>query len=746
LLFSLDTACARYTAILVPKKAGYWWLHILFFISGFPALLYQIIWQRALFAIYGVNIESVTVVVSAFMLGLGLGSLAGGWLSRRDMPLLATFASIELSIAVFGLISLQLFHWVASFTAGASAMETGLITLGLILAPTILMGATLPVLVTHLVRYSGNVGRSVGSLYFVNTLGSAVACWLAAEVTMRRLGMSGSVKMAAGLNTFVALAVLVLQARGRSTEAANRDSSPPAKHPLRLLAFPLAAALAAITGFISLCQEIVWYRVYSFVTGGSPKTFAHVLAAFLAGIACGSLVARRVCTSEAKAGALLRRVAILVMCANLLGFLTAPLVAFAVRHVDYVMTLPLIAVTAGLLGSTFPLLNHIAVPLGPRVGEGLSWLYLSNIAGSAVGSFVLGFVLMNLWGLQTIELGLALMGVGVGLALLMAGRPAQSNRLVTTAAGVVVCIGFIVSSHPLYATVYEQLQWKSAYRPGGRFTDLVETRSGVIAVAADRTIYGGGVYDGKLITDIHETDALLRPYSISFLHPNPKEVLIVGLAGGAWAEVIANHPQVQRVTVVEINPGYLTVIRRYPDVAPVLSNSKVEIFIDDGRRWLVRFPQRKYDLIVMDTIYHWRANATNLLSREFLELARRHLKPGGILYYNTTHSGDVELTGVTCFPYALRFGPLLAVSDDPIPTGKERWRRTLTAYQLEGKPVFDPADPDDRERMDEILAYADTLEARAYDPSGIETADSIRRRTRDKRIITDDNMASEWTR
>ena len=121
---------ARYTAKLVPKKAGYWWLHILFFVSGFPALLYQIIWQRALFAIYGVNIESVTVVVSAFMVGLGLGSLAGGWLSRRDAPQLVIFALIELSIASFGVISLRLFHWVASFTAGAPAIETGLITLG----------------------------------------------------------------------------------------------------------------------------------------------------------------------------------------------------------------------------------------------------------------------------------------------------------------------------------------------------------------------------------------------------------------------------------------------------------------------------------------------------------------------------------------------------------------------------------------------------------------------------------------
>ena len=680
------------------------------------------------------------------MLGLGLGSLAGGWLSERSVPLLVIFALMEFSVALFGVISLGLFHWVASFTAGAPAIETGVITLALILAPTILMGATLPVLVAYLVRFSGNVGRSVGSLYFVNTLGSAAACLLAAEVTMRKLGMSGSVRLAAGLNTLVAVAVLWMYVHG--TRAAAVCEASEEKRPVGLIPLPVAATLAAVTGFISLCQEIIWYRVYSFASGGGAKSFAHVLAAFLAGIALGSLVARRICsdTPQSITRLLLRRIALLMVAANLIGFLTVPLIGFAVRHVNAELTLPLIALTAGLLGAAFPLLNHIAVPSDRRAGAGLSWLYLSNIAGSALGSFLVGFVLMDVWSLRTIEMALAMLGVAVALTLWMGGRPARFGRWTAAAAGVALSIGVVLSCRPLYAAIYEQLQYKSAYQPGERFTDIVETRSGVITVDADRTIYGGGLYDGKLITDVTETDALLRPYSISFLHPDPKEVLIIGLAGGAWAEVIANHPQVERVTVVEINPGYLTVIRRYPEVAPVLTNPKVEICIDDGRRWLVRFPRRKYDLIVMDTIYHWRANATNLLSREFLELVRRHLKPGGILYYNTTHSGDVELTGVTVFPYGLRFGPLLAVSDSPIQTDKERWRRILLGYRLEGEPVFDPTDSDDRARLDEILAYADTLERPVYDPRSMETAESIRRRCRGNRIITDDNMASEWTR
>jgi predicted membrane-bound spermidine synthase len=729
---------------MVVEKTGESWLHVLFFFSGFPALLYQIVWQRALLSIYGVNIESVTVVVSAFMLGLGLGSLAGGYLSRREAPLLVVFALMELSVAGFGLISLHLFYWAASFTAGTSAIKTGMISFALVLVPTILMGGTLPVLVAHRSRLSGNVGRSVGSLYFVNTLGSAVACFLAAEVTMRRLGLSGSVMLAAAINTLVAVAVLCMRRQSAGIAKPITQAMPSAG----LIGLPLAIALAAATGFISLCYEIIWYRVYSFTTGGSPKSFAFVLGAFLMGIAFGSLLARRMCldVSSVRPAAILQRIAALVLFANLAGFLTVPFVASAVKYVNYVLTLPLIAIAAGVLGAIFPLLCHIAVPADRRVGAGLSWLYLANIIGSALGSFVVGFMLMDIWTLREIVLALALMGTGVACAVWMAESSNPARRLVTLAASAGLCAAFLLASRPLFANAYERLQKKAAYRAGEQFTDIVETRSGVITVDPDRTISGGGAYDGMLITDITETDTVLRPYAISFFHPDPKDVLLIGLAGGAWAEVIANHPRVAHVTVVEINPGYFTVIRKYLEVAPVLSNPKIEMFVDDGRRWLVRYPDRKFDLIVMDTTYHWRAHATNVLSREFLDLARKHLNVGGVLYYNATHSGDVELTGVTQFPYAIRFGPLLAVSDSPMQTDKQRWRQVLTAYRLDGKPVFDCADEDDRARLDEVLAYADTLDSRAYDRAGMENAAHIRARNQGKRIVTDDNMASEWMR
>lgn len=190
------------------------WIYLVFFLSGFAALLYQIVWQRALYAIYGINIESVTMVVTAFMLGLGLGSLAGGEFSKvPSRPVLLVFSLVELGIGLFGSVSLAVFHHVGHATLGMSALGTFFVTFLLVLVPTLLMGSTLPLLVAHLVRSTGNVGKSVGSLYFVNTLGSAFASAAAVLFVMGRAGQTGSVRVAAAMNVVVSLLAYVAHRR-----------------------------------------------------------------------------------------------------------------------------------------------------------------------------------------------------------------------------------------------------------------------------------------------------------------------------------------------------------------------------------------------------------------------------------------------------------------------------------------------------------------------------------------------------
>lgn len=184
-------------------------LFSVFVLSGVSALIYQMVWQRALLTIYGSNVESVAMVVAAFLMGLGIGSLAGGWISKSARwPLVVLFALIELGIGGYGLISLRLFHWFGGLTANLDAWLVGVMAFALIFVPTLLMGSTLPLLVAHEVRSVKHVGGAVSALYFVNTLGGALGTFLAVYFVLGALGMSGAVLLAASINATVAAVVM----------------------------------------------------------------------------------------------------------------------------------------------------------------------------------------------------------------------------------------------------------------------------------------------------------------------------------------------------------------------------------------------------------------------------------------------------------------------------------------------------------------------------------------------------------
>lgn len=185
-------------------------LHVVFVLSGAAALFYQLIWQRTLLIIYGSNSESVSLVVTAFMVGLGLGSLAGGKLSviARLSPVLC-FSAAELLIGVYGFFSLGLFHWVGNLTLGVNLLGTGVLAFLLVFIPTSLMGATLPLLVAFRINSTGDTGRSVSLLYFANTLGAGVGALVAAFILLPNLGLAGSVRMAALVNVASALLIFL---------------------------------------------------------------------------------------------------------------------------------------------------------------------------------------------------------------------------------------------------------------------------------------------------------------------------------------------------------------------------------------------------------------------------------------------------------------------------------------------------------------------------------------------------------
>ncbi len=225
-------------------------------------------------------------------------------------------------------------------------------------------------------------------------------------------------------------------------------------------------------------------------------------------------------------------------------------------------------------------------------------------------------------------------------------------------------------------------------------THIVENRYGIVAEAADGAVYGGGIYDGHFNVDpMHDNNGIIRIYGLSLFHPRLHDVFMIGLASGSWAQVVANDPNLRRLTIVEINPGYLPLVRERPEVASLLKNPKVTIVIDDANRWLKRHPAARFDAIVANATYHFRANASNLLSVEFNRMIAAHLNRGGVYLYNTTDSQRVQRTGCESFRFGYRFFNFMLTGNDPIPIDSAEWRKTLTAYRIDGRPSYDLATP-----------------------------------------------------
>jgi spermidine synthase len=323
-------------------------------------------------------------------------------------------------------------------------------------------------------------------------------------------------------------------------------------------------------------------------------------------------------------------------------------------------------------------------------------------------------------------------------ALIVASLQATlRERLYRGGVALGVLVAGIAAISLLAPRVYENLQHRSF--ADHDFAHIIENRSGIITVDTDGTVFGNGMYDGRFNTSLKtDSNGIIRPYALSLFHAAPRDVLMIGLASGSWAQVIANNPAVRSLTVVEINRGYLDLIESQPEVRSLLRNPKVRVIEDDGRRWLGHHPEMNFDAIVVNTTFHFRANATNLLSREYLALIKRHLNPGGVSFYNTNNSRRVQRTACTTFLHGARFTNHMVVSDMPIDWNFARWRDVLERYTIDGKSAFDPNNAVDREHLDALMHEY------SRDGSMVEECPQLLAATAGRIPVTDDNMGTEW--
>lgn len=323
-----------------------------------------------------------------------------------------------------------------------------------------------------------------------------------------------------------------------------------------------------------------------------------------------------------------------------------------------------------------------------------------------------------------------------GVILLAAPISARSTAVYLGFMALAV-IGMNVFYDGMYAQILERFHYKTSYGADRNYKYSVQNRTGIIAVERDVSdiIYGGGVYDGRFNIDpVLNANDIQRAYMIAALHPNPREVLEIGLSSGSWTRVISNHPGVKKLTVVDINPGYVEIIERYREISGILRDPKVAVYFDDGRRWLNRHPEAKFDLIVSNTTFHWRSFSTNLLSEEFLQICKTHLKPGGVLYYNATFSEDVAYTGAMVFNHLVSYKNFIAVSDSPFVMTPVERRDNLSKFANDGRSVF---------KQDSLILQKVLSDLSKTVMS--DRAEEIRALPHLLRI-TDDNMVTEYKR
>jgi spermidine synthase len=630
----------------------------LFFCSGASALIYQVIWLRKLGLVFGVTVFAASTVWASFMSGLAIGSLLAGAVADRVRRPLLWFAGAEALIGVSALLTpfgLDLFQsWYASIHPSiphnAFALTTlrVMATLAVLFVPTVLMGATLPLVIKSSLIRSARLGPRVGTLYATNTAGAIIGTLGAGLFLIPRFGMGDALLYAAVLNLSVAAcAVLVALAQGRmnagvtpAEEAAGDTAlTDDLARPARLTVL----AVFAVSGFTSLAIEVIWFRVIVLLIRPTVYGFAMMLAILLFGIAAGSYLAAPLLRRPRRwmlplAIIELAMAVVAVFSVQLLTFHPA-LVAWAVpRFGTIIPSYHVVALLASLL-TIFPtaLLMGIAFPIGLRlwtgehddpahVGRRIGIFYSLNVTGSIFGSLAAGFVLLPLLGSgQSLVLVAALIFCS-GLALLLHAGLAGRQRFAAVAVAVAAFAGtaaavedpfdlFLRLRYPNQEVVWreEGIQGTvSVHRDGEHLLLHLEGNHQASDI--------GGARGG-----IHRTIGHL-PMA---LHPEPREALVIGLGGGATAGAVSTHEGVQ-VDVVELSPGVVRAAEFFAHInEDVLNRPNVRVLVDDGRNYLLTTP-KKYDVITADLILPIFSGAGNLYSVEYFRLVRDGLKNDGM--------------------------------------------------------------------------------------------------------------------
>ncbi len=657
-------------------------LSLVFLLSGAVSLIYQIVWQRLLTVYYGVGAISVTLIVTVYMLGLGFGALLGGGLAARLKHKLIFYLSIEFGLGLFGIGSQYLLTFIGRTTAGSDYSVALCFMFLFLCLPTLLMGMTLPLLVQIFSSLIHNFQRSVCFLYFINTLGAAAGAIIASYGLISFVGLDGALHFAAVLNMVLAVLIFITSRMGiAKTESLCEWSSPMHEEGETLGRFAFAAVF--VTGFLALAYEIIWVRMVGVLVKDSAYAFSSILSVYLAGVALGSYRMDRFLRAHPDAS---RRDLFFAMQAAIGLYVLASVCVFPllVRWTPFgvlvkasfivpvhpqlpylgdIRSLPLSLwscidvflwptafcfIPTVLMGATFPLLSVLSGKSEGREGQIVGNLYFWNVMGNVAGGFAAGFWLLPNLGTEHTIL---LLGA-VGFAFLLATRKvlqlslSLQVRFIAVAVACVVAVVIVPGKGDLYKAMH--------FPPDtGYETYLAEGIEGVVLTYVKgenvRMFIGGSAHGGRPGYVFYNESI----EALSFAK-NPRRILVIGYGTGSTTEIALRTPGVESVTLVELNGTVMRNLSRIPLFQRLLEDPRLETILDDGRRYLLRTDE-KFDAILIDPLRTTTAYSGNLYSREFLAIARDHLRPDGVFLLWLDEHSVLPTTLASVFPHIRKY-------------------------------------------------------------------------------------------
>ncbi|MGE5144982.1 MAG: fused MFS/spermidine synthase, partial [Acidobacteriota bacterium] len=653
---------------------------LLFFLSGATGLVYELLWVRLLYQSFGSTIQSVTTVVAAYMGGLGLGAYLLGARSDRHPRPAALYGRLEILIGCFGLISplvlglaqqayIALARGLPEGSGLSVALRFGLAGL-VLLIPTTLMGGTLPVLTRAFTATDrGLLRASLGRLYGVNTLGAVLGTGLAGFFLIEHVGIRLSLIGTAAVSIAIGITALRLPGPGGLPDPGRQPGVHEGGHSTApALLSRLALVLLGATAFVSLLDEIAWTRVLVMVVGGSTYAFTLVLLCFLLGIGLGSaLVARRSATpSDAAASAVFAQGITAAGAALMIAFFSAlPAYVLLVFQIPGLNAGPRLGLLGGAvaavvlipaigMGMTFPLLTDLIAASGEARGADVGRAYLLNTVGSILGAVLTGFVLVTVLGSDTtLRLGvavnvLAALALAIAVSRGVAEGSAQHKHLQTRVLGgailataglvaVVAAPGRGLRAIDLGPTIYGREKMSAAERrsfldhPGARPLQFIEGRNSTVSVwesPVGRALKVNGKVDASDYGDM-DTQVMLGFAPVA-ARPHPRAALAIGFGSGVTTAVLAAVPGMERVRVVELEPGVLELARFFRSVnQDVLTRPNVRAIADDARSAL-QLSNDRFDVIVSEPSNPWVAGVATLYTPDFYRIVRSRLADDGV--------------------------------------------------------------------------------------------------------------------